>query len=365
MRRPSKHAHRSERRVVAAIVALALGLAAVGCGTSRLGSSPPPTSTPATGVSFPPRSPVDSALGVSATPVVPLVTYATSTFEGSPVESYVPPDPVGVVYFFHGSGGAVDFVDKVETVDVVNELVRRGYGVVATQSTNRSTKQWDVDDPSMSTNADLARIDALRRHVIATTPVTPSTPTYGIGMSNGSAFCALWAAASTKAGVHIAAVGLYMAGPTRAVARIGGLRVPTFMVVGVNDTRTNPAKEKADLAAIAAAGVATELEQVPERPVTSARYLRVPGITTATADAIVAAYRRAGVIDESGQLIVTLPRITAQGPTDPLPSVTLPAGLSPSQRQAVNNETLATIGEHQFNAEFRLQNATFFDQHAD
>ena len=82
------------------------------------------------------------------------------------------------------------------------------------------------------------------------------------------------------------------------------------------------------------------------------------------ADTIVAAYRAAGVIDTSGRLSITLPKILAGGPTDPLPKVRLPAGLTAAQRQAVGNETLATIGEHQFNAEFSLQNATFFDQHA-
>ena len=155
-----------------------------------------------------------------------------------------------------------------------------------------------------------------------------------------------------------------MAGPTRAVDEIGGLRVPTFMVVGQNDTRTSPPKERDDLAAIAAAGVPTELHEVKERAVTAVRYLRIPGIDQATADAIVAAYRQAGFIDANGELTVALPKILAGAEGNNLKSrVRLPASLTPAQRQAVGNETLAAIGEHQFNAEFKIQNADFFDAH--
>jgi hypothetical protein len=165
-------------------------------------------------------------------------------------------------------------------------------------------------------------------------------------------------------GIPVDAVGLYMAGPTRAVDQPGGLRVPTFMVVGVNDTRTNPTKEKADLAEIAAAGVATELHEVEARAILPIRYLRVPGLSDADADAVVAAYRQAGVIDDAGALLVALPKISAgDDAADLLPVVRLPAGLTADQRQAVGNETLATIGEHQFNAEFKVENVAFFDAH--
>ncbi|HEX2736871.1 MAG TPA: hypothetical protein VHP57_01915 [Acidimicrobiia bacterium] len=335
-----------------------------GCGSSGSNSTQPPkTSTNATH-DLSPDAAIDPAVGVATGPVRPVVAFNPSTFEGYHVYSSIPDHPVGVVYLFHGSGGGADIATKLETVDVLNTLISRGYGFVATESTNRTAKQWNVSDPSMTANADLARMARLRQHIVDTTAVDAGTPTFGIGMSNGSAFAALWAAASTKAGMPVRAVALYMAGPTRAVEQIGGLRVPTFMVVGQNDTRTSPPKERDDVARIAAAGIPTELHEVKERPVTAVRYLRIPGIDQATADAIVAAYRQAGFIDAGGNLTVALPKIVAGAQGNNLKSrVKLPASLTPAQRQAVGNETLAAIGEHQFNAEFKIQNADFFDAH--
>ena len=80
-------------------------------------------------------------------------------------------------------------------------MTDRGYGFVATDSTERTgRKQWDIVDTTRQTNPDLARIDRLRQRMIDSTPVTPATPVYGIGMSNGSAFVCLWATASIDAG---------------------------------------------------------------------------------------------------------------------------------------------------------------------
>ncbi len=362
MNTPERLSRRISPLLCAAVIVAAL---LASCSSSGSGSTlPKPSSTTTTTHNPSPDTAIDPAVGVATGPVRPVVAFTPSTFEGYHVYSSIPDHPVGVVYLFHGSGGGADFATKLETVDVLNTLISRGYGFVATESTNRTAKQWNVSDPSMTANADLARMARLRQHIVDTTAVNAGTPTFGIGMSNGSAFAALWAAASTKAGMPVRAVALYMAGPTRAVDEIGGLRVPTFMVVGQNDTRTSPPKERDDLAAIAAAGVPTELHEVKERAVTAVRYLRIPGIDQATADAIVAAYRQAGFIDANGELTVALPKILAGAEGNNLKSrVRLPASLTPAQRQAVGNETLAAIGEHQFNAEFKIQNADFFDAH--
>ncbi len=345
---------------------MVLALAACGGASASGANTNSPTATPAssrsTVLTFPPEAPIDPALGVSTAPVTPLVPFVTGTFEGFPTYSYIPPHPVGIVYLFHGSTGSANFANKTETVDVLNELIRRRYGFVSTESTNRTAKQWDVDDASMTSNPDLLRMNRLRQHIIATTPVGPNTPLDGIGMSNGSAFCALWAAALSRAGTSVSAVGLYMAGPTRTVQQLGGLRVPTFMVVATNDTRTNPVKEKADLARIARYGEPTELQEVQPRRVVATRYLRIPGVTSTMANAIVRAYQAAGLIDAQGDLIVSpasLGNLDTQKAT--ARAVRLPAGLTASQKQAVGNETNDMIAAHQFNAEFKVQNAKFFD----
>ncbi len=284
-------------------------------------------------------------------------------FGGHPVVESIPAHPRGVVYMFHGSGGGVGFVARLETVDVLNTLVSQGYGFVATDSTNRQSRQWDVTDASLRTNLDLARVARLRQHVVASTSVSTLTPTYGIGMSNGAAFAALWAAVSERSEMPVGAVALYMSAPRAVVFRTGGLRVPTFMVIGQNDTRTRPMHERSDLQRIAAKGTPTRLEEVRQRPLMASRYLRIPGVNSFMARSIVDAYQRARIIDAQGNLIVALPRISRTS-QDPFTSkVTLPSALSRAQRQDVRDETLAAIGEHQFNAEFKVPNVEFFEAH--
>lgn len=155
---------------------------------------------------------------VSTAPVISHVRVSSWTFEGHQVYSYVPSHPVGLVFMFHGSNGGADFARKIESVDLLNELTDRGYGFVATDSTERTgRKQWDIVDTTTQTNPDLARIDSLRQRMVNTTPVTPATPVYGIGMSNGSAFVCLWATASAAAGQAVSAVGMYMDGVPASV----------------------------------------------------------------------------------------------------------------------------------------------------
>jgi poly(3-hydroxybutyrate) depolymerase len=137
-----------------------------------------------------------------------VATYpaSTSTFEGFPVVSYVPTHPVGLVYVFHGTGGSADFATKLETVDMLNHLVAAGYGFVSTDSTNRTSKQWDTGSLSLTANPDLARLSRLHAHLVSTGAITTTTPIYAIGMSRGAGFASVFAQAFRDAGYPVAAI---------------------------------------------------------------------------------------------------------------------------------------------------------------
>jgi poly(3-hydroxybutyrate) depolymerase len=340
-----------------AVLALALLMASgAPCVASLVARSGPTGTSSAT-------SDPDAA---ATAPIISHVRVSSWTFEGHQVYSYIPTHPVGLVFLFHGSNGGADFARKLESIDLLNELTDRGYGFVATDSTERTgRKQWDIVDTTTETNPDLARIDSLRQRVIATTPVTPATPIYGIGMSNGSAFVCLWASASTAAGQAVAAVGMYMDGVPASVRVLGGMKVPTFMVVGQNDTVTNPTKERNDLERIKGTGVPTEFNEVVGQPVSAQRYLRIPGITLSEGSAIVAGITRVGFVNDKGAVDVAMLDQLESGSHEVRVALarSLPAGLSGSQKLAVKEETLATVGAHQFNAEFKVQNALFFNAH--
>ena len=45
--------------------------------------------------------------------ITPTVQWQRSTFEGFEVISYVPEQPRGMLYLFHGSNGSARFADRV------------------------------------------------------------------------------------------------------------------------------------------------------------------------------------------------------------------------------------------------------------
>lgn len=140
-------------------------------------------------------------------PVEPAEAWENTTFEGFEVHAFVPDDPVGLVFLFHGSNGSADVATRVETVDVLNELTGRGYAFVATESTLRTgNRRWDVTDPSPVTNPDLARLARLHTELVATTAVDDHTPLLAVGMSNGARMATLFGHAFAEAGHPVAAV---------------------------------------------------------------------------------------------------------------------------------------------------------------
>ena len=75
------------------------------------------------------------------------VPFQHATFEG--LGHLVRADhPRGIVYVFHGTGGSANFAEKIETTDVLNRLIARGYGFVSTSSTERTgNKRWNAPIP--------------------------------------------------------------------------------------------------------------------------------------------------------------------------------------------------------------------------
>ena len=184
------------------------------------------------------------ASGCAVTPSVP---FQHSTFEGFPVISYVPEHPRGMVYVFHGSNGSANFAERLETVDVLNLLISKGYGFVSTSSTERTgDKRWNVFDASVQTNPDLARLARLQTSLVANTPLEANTPLVGIGMSNGARFVTLWGQAWKNAGYPVKAIWASHGNAAPSVEGAGKLTVPTVFSTAVNDFTVPPGQVIAD-----------------------------------------------------------------------------------------------------------------------
>ena len=298
------------------------------------------------------------AVIASACAVVPHYAASSSTFEGFPVISYVPPNPTGIVFLFHGTNGSANIATKLEMVDMLNHLTAHGYGFVSTSSTNRTAKQWDNASLSLSANPDLARLARLRASLVAVGRITNQTPIYAIGMSQGAGFASVFAQAFENAGYPVAAIAPSH-GPIPFVVRAsGGLAVPGLFALGRNDPVVDNAQIVAQVAQVAQSGVPTELHIEPETLLRPARFLRVPGIDSATADAVFSAAVTAGLYDPSGHRLVSIGAVEAA-----FPDLPLPASLTVDQKRMLVDETEVVLAVHVYSATYANQTVAFFDSH--
>jgi hypothetical protein len=291
--------------------------------------------------------------------VTPTVEWERSTFEGFPVISYVPEQPRGVVYLFHGTNGSASFADRVETTDVVNRFVARGYGFVSTSSTERTgNKRWNASDPSLTTNPDLARLARLQAHLVATTPVAPTTPLVGIGMSNGARFVTLWGQAWRNAGRPVKAIWASHGRTAAPFDGPGELTVPAVFSTSEHDFTVPPGGVVQSFATARDSGTPTEFYLSRERRLSSGQYERIPAIDATEAKQIVDALVATGVWNSEGVRIE--PDI--QGAAAKAVSANVPASVR-SVSAEIDNQTALLLAVHQFTPEYAEQVIAFFDRY--
>jgi hypothetical protein len=291
--------------------------------------------------------------------VVPSVTWQHSTFEGFEVISYVPEHPKGMVYVFHGSNGSARFAERVETTDVINRLVARGYGFVSTSSTERTgDKRWNVFDPSLTSNPDLARLARLQAHLVATTPLEAGTPLVGIGMSNGARFVTTWGQAWKNAGYPVKAIWASHGNTGPPFDGAGQLTVPTVFSTSENDFTVPPGQVIQSYLTAHNAGTPSEIYASHERRLNSLQYERIPGIDPDEAKQIVAALVATGVWNSQGDRVEPDVETAATRAA----SANFPASVQSSKSEIVN-ETALLLAVHQFTAEYAEQAIAFFSRY--
>lgn len=300
---------------------------------------------------------VAAALAVGGCAVKPAVPFVHSTFEGFEVISYVPEQPRGIVYLFHGTGGSAQFAERVETVATLNRFIAAGYGFVSTSSTERTgDRRWDVGNASTTTNPDLARLARLHSHLVGATGLEATTPLVGIGMSNGARFVTLWGQTWKDAGYPIKAIWASMGRIAAPVSAPGALEVPTVFSAAANDFTTPVGGIVVDFGETRDAGTPAALFMSQERRLDKLRYLRIPGVDGNEAQGIFDALVDTGVWDDSGERLE--PDVEAA--VARILNADLPASVAPVTNEVVN-ETALQLAIHQFTDEYGGQVLAFFD----
>jgi dienelactone hydrolase len=110
-------------------------------------------------------------------------SYGSDNVNGTEMLSYFPPDPKGVVYFFHGTGGSARKFSH-NAGDLAQEVVKRGYAIVFLSSSGRRWKP--AADPQQS--ADIATVAQARALLRSRGQLGKGTNEYAVGLSSGGGF---------------------------------------------------------------------------------------------------------------------------------------------------------------------------------
>lgn len=221
----------------------------------------------------------------------PVVSFDEWHFQDHAVRSYIPSEPKGVVFVFHGSSGGVGFAKKIETVAVLNELILADIGFILTDSTNRGSGQWDTQ-ASFDSNPDLQRLDALYYEVIATTALTQSHAVFTLGFSNGGAMSGHMANYAQEAGWPISGVAPHLS----TCWSCSGSNIPTFWIEGALDPHDADPLYEDHLAR----GIPAEFRVAPEQTISGSWFTRDPSVSEGNSQAAFDELVELGLVDATG-----------------------------------------------------------------
>jgi dienelactone hydrolase len=295
-----------------------------------------------------------STVNITATyKTSPPWTPTVEVISGTDVDSYFPPNPVGVIILLHGTGGnASSFFKKADYVPFVRDAVADGYAVVSLSSTDRVNKQWDNSNQPPN-NPDIQNVQDALATFTSRGRMTDAMPRYALGMSQGGGFAlSLSLALGFKATTVFCAAGLQTV--------IAQTTVPTTWNLAQNDTIVPPATSGADqrYQSLVARGVDAAYNVNTPSPLYPSRFATVPGLTTSDSQVIYDAFKNANppVLDANGYLIA-----------DPEQNAQANMNIVPVQYQSYSNDIEGQLEiaytQHEFYADRNRSILAFFDAH--
>jgi uncharacterized protein (TIGR03437 family) len=136
---------------------------------------------------------------------VPAWTARSTTLANIPVTHYIPPNPIGLVFFFQGTGGSgAGQFTGAEFLSFIRDLVGAGFGVAAFDCLNRETGQWNTTVAGAA-NPDIVRVNSVIGALRSQGLISANLPLFAFGHSNGGQFAhhsapeLKWAAVSISA----------------------------------------------------------------------------------------------------------------------------------------------------------------------
>ncbi len=281
------------------------------------------------------------------------------------VYSFFPTDLVGVVYFFHGTGGsAAGWIDNVENRSLVNAAIADSFGVVITEAeeitldddTNGDGKlRWDIFPLDTISGVDYLNIKALTDTFIARGSISSGTPITTVGMSNGGAFSsAISAAYDFRAGVSYCA-------PSQAV--LFQLRQNPFAFRMASYDDNAEVGQEGNYEAFQHDSILADREICHDyllhdrQPIYPQRFARVAGISVATSETIFGELVANGRIGTDGYALPSL-AVATDFQSNPL-NYPLINSLTLGQKFGLVNQLGVANAEHKFYSDYNQETLSF------
>lgn len=222
---------------------------------------------------------------------------------GQRVTFYMPDDPIGVLFAFHGTNGSIFTVMNVEWIVLYNALVPHGVGLVFANSQDRVSTQWDVDDENPNTNPDMVYLTEVRDWLVENTGMTEQTPIVSAGFSNGATFAYDFTGMAEDLGWDVRAFLAHNGG-----AQYEGTQAPGFFTAAENDESGQTVDlltEAADRCS-STAREACPFRKGHEIPLQTTRFARMPYFTQDESREIFDDLVGMEIVDPAGERLVDI-----------------------------------------------------------
>lgn len=225
--------------------------------------------------------------------------------EGRNTIRLIPPNPRGIIFLFHGSGGSEAFATNPTTQRTLQRFVAAGYGYISSASLQRDEpRRWNLSSADPADNPDLAYMLRLHKRLVDGGEILANTPVFTMGMSNGGGMANLFGIVAKKEGLPVAAVADYM-GPFPAsmssVVSRGIAPAATFVVAAERDGLVSATNILEAASRIGSAGSMIETHLVKETVLRPDAFTNIGGVDEAASASIFADLVEQGIISGDGK----------------------------------------------------------------
>ncbi len=281
---------------------------------------------------------------------VPSITFTNTVINGSQVYYYIPTNYRGIILPYHGTGGsAVNWAaGQAENMAFCKYAAANGYAIVITESKDRVNKKWDL---SQTGNVDIANVDAILKSLQTTGVVAVGKPLYGVGMSDGSAFCSVITyLKGYKAGALFCYGGIQKVFPLSSVPIIWNMAT-----MDITDDPNRQTSAVANYNVLKGRGIPCTYYVNEPTPIYADRFSVNQGIGSNGSASIYNALKGAGYLNTKG-FLKTDPAVDASW------QAIIPAPYNTLAQQAIEDQLYVAFAQHKFYKDSNYRTIAFFNR---